>query len=46
MGEPSVLLRDEAYIRVAVPMDTGTLILNVFKNDAEWLVGQVDWEQA
>jgi hypothetical protein len=44
VGEPRVLIRDEAYIRIAVPMDTGTLTLNVFKNDGEWLVGEVDWE--
>jgi hypothetical protein len=43
-GEPRVLLRDGAYLRIAVPMDTGTLTLNVFKNDGEWLVGEVDWE--
>jgi hypothetical protein len=43
-GEPQVVLRDEAYLRIAVPMDTGTLVLKVFRDEGEWLVGEVDWE--
>jgi hypothetical protein len=44
-GQPTVRLQAPTYLRLAVPMDTGTLVLTVFKDDGEWLVGEVDWEQ-
>jgi hypothetical protein len=46
VGDPKILLLDQAYVRVAVPMDTGTLLLKIFKGDRGWLVGEIDWEQA
>jgi hypothetical protein len=44
-GQPTVRLQAPTYLRLAVPMDTGTLVLTVFKDDGTWLVGEVDWEQ-
>jgi hypothetical protein len=44
VGEPRVLLRGEVYVRIGIPMDTGSLTLSVFKSDGEWRVGAVDWE--
>ena len=44
-GPPSIQLRIEGYVRVTVPMDTGTLILKIFKDEDRWLVSEVDWDQ-
>jgi hypothetical protein len=34
----------ETFVGVAVPMDTGILVLKVFRTPAGWRVGEVDWE--
>jgi hypothetical protein len=46
VGDTKILLLDQSYVRIAVPMDTGTLLLKIFKADEGWLVGEIDWEQA
>jgi hypothetical protein len=43
-GRPNIVLRIEAYAKVSIPMDTGTLTLKIFKGAGRWLVGEVDWE--
>jgi hypothetical protein len=43
-GRPDIVLRIEGYAKVSIRMDTGTLTLKIFKEDARWLVGEVDWE--
>jgi hypothetical protein len=43
-GQPRIVLRMDAYAKVSIPMDTGTLTLKIFKESNRWLVGEVDWE--
>jgi hypothetical protein len=45
-GEARSELTTQTYVRVLVPMDTGTLVLKVFRTSAGWKVGEVDWEPA
>ncbi len=45
VGEPSLVLRAEGYVRVAVPVDTGTLLLSLLMHGGGWLVDGVDWER-
>jgi hypothetical protein len=41
-----VTLRTELFAQIAVPMDTGMLLLTLLKHGAEWLVDGVDWDPA
>ena len=45
-GEPTVVLRTELYAQVNVPVDTGTVVLGLVKQDDRWLVDSVDWDRA
>jgi len=44
-GEPNVILRSDLYAQVNVPVDTGTVVLGLVKQDDRWLVDSVDWER-
>jgi hypothetical protein len=46
VDDPQAVVTTETYVRVVVPMDTGSLVLKVFRTPAGWRVGEVDWEQA
>jgi hypothetical protein len=46
LGGPTILNRTDLFARVGVPLDTGTLLLELSKHDRRWLVESVDWEPA
>jgi hypothetical protein len=46
LGGPKILKRGDLFARVGVPLDTGTLLLELYKHDKRWLVESVDWELA
>jgi hypothetical protein len=46
LGGPNILNRTDLFARVGVPLDTGTLLLQLSKHDKRWLVESVDWEPA
>jgi len=45
LGLPNLVLRTEAFARVTILVDTGTLSLNLLKQGGRWLVDGVDWER-
>lgn len=45
-GDPTITLRTELFAQVAVPLDSGRLLLTLVKEDDGWLVDGVDWERA
>ena len=44
-GDPTVVLRSDLYAQVNVPVDSGLVVLGLFKQDDRWLVDTVDWER-
>lgn len=45
VGEPRLVLRADRYSQVAVPVDTGTVLLGLLKRGGWWLVDGVDWDR-
>ena len=45
VNSPTVVLRSDLYAQVSVPVDTGTVVLGLLKQDDRWLVDSVDWER-
>jgi len=45
LGEPTLSLRTNAFAQASIPVDTGTLVLNLLKQDGRWRVDAVDWER-
>jgi len=45
VGEPRLVLRADLYAQVAVPVDTGTVLLGLLKQGDRWLVDGVDWDR-
>lgn len=45
-GDTVLVLRTDRYAVVAVPVDTGTVTLNLLKVGDGWLVDGVGWERA
>jgi cell division septation protein DedD len=43
VGDPTLVFRTDRYAQVTIPVDTGTLTLNLLKLDDRWLVDAVDW---
>jgi hypothetical protein len=43
VSDPSVVFRNDLYAQVTIPVDTGTLTLNLLKQHGQWLVDAVDW---
>jgi hypothetical protein len=43
VGDPNVVFRTDLYAQVSIPVDTGTLTLNLLKQHDRWLVDAVDW---
>jgi hypothetical protein len=44
-GEPAVIPQTESLVEVTIPVDTGTLRLQLVAPDGRWLVDGVDWER-
>ena len=44
-GPPTIVRRDEVFAQVSIPVDTGTVVLNVVKHGGGWLVDGVDWDR-
>jgi len=40
-----LVLRADRYSQVAVPVDTGTVLLGLLKRGDRWLVDGVDWDR-
>jgi hypothetical protein len=45
-GDPLMIPRGAEYVEVAVPLDSGRLLLRLIAPDGRWLVDGVDWERA
>ena len=45
-GDLLVIPRGTEYVEVAVPLDSGRLILRLVSPEGHWLVDGVDWERA
>jgi hypothetical protein len=45
VSDPRLVLRSELYAQVMIPVDTGSLLLNLLSTDGRWLVDAVDWER-
>ena len=45
VGEPRLVLRADLYTQVAVPVDTGTVLLGLLTQGDRWLVDSVDWDR-
>jgi hypothetical protein len=44
-GEPTVRPRNATFAEVVIPLDAGTLRLELVAPDGRWLVDAVDWER-
>ncbi len=44
-GPPALRPRTESYVEARVPLDNGTLRLDLVAADGPWLVDAVDWER-
>jgi len=44
-GAATLALRTEGFAQVTVPVDTGTVRLNLVQSDGRWLVNAIDWER-
>jgi hypothetical protein len=45
-GDLELIPRGRKYVEVAVPVDSGRLILRLIAPEGRWLVDGVDWERA
>jgi hypothetical protein len=45
-GDPELIPRGEAFVEVAVPVDSGRLLLRLIAPEGRWLVDGVDWERS
>lgn len=45
-GEAQLIPRGPDFVEVAVPVDSGRLVLRLIAPDGRWLVDGVDWERA
>lgn len=45
-ADPTIVLRTDAFAQVAIPVDSGRVLLALRLVDSRWLVDGVDWERA
>jgi hypothetical protein len=45
-GDLLMIPRGAEYVEVAVPLDSGRLLLRLIAPEGRWLVDGVDWERA
>ncbi|MFG1675655.1 hypothetical protein [Micromonospora sp. NPDC049282] len=45
-GPPTLRPRTESFVEVSIPLDSGTLRLELVAPDGPWLVDAVDWERS
>ncbi|MFI5835281.1 hypothetical protein ACIA5A_16565 [Micromonospora sp. NPDC051300] len=45
-GPPTLRPRTESFVEASIPLDSGTLRLDLVAEDGPWLVDAVDWERS
>ncbi len=45
-GEPRLAIHTDGYAEVAIPVDSGTVKLELVEDGKRWVVSGVDWERA
>jgi hypothetical protein len=44
-GPPTIVRRADAFAQVSIAVDTGTVVLDLIKQNGKWLVDGVDWDR-